>query len=303
MQYFSDSERGSLPRTKNDISHNVWCGIVSYINTLVDKGYFGNSFPELCPDGQGCYGTNEASFSAALKAEILEIDWPLLIEKDEDPDGWSSSKVTFTPDYLVILDLIQFCFQHVSKPEQGTLHSYWGHHHLISFDVEIGTLEFLERINTIFSRNGLAYTLKADGQIARILSAPLSQVVERAISTSDFELNDLISSASGRITNSDVKIRYDALKDLWDGWERMKTLYSPAEGKRDSMIKLLNAASDDSNFRAQLEVEAKELTSIGNAFFIRHSEISQIKLQDSDHIEYLFHRLASFMHLLAKKLN
>jgi len=68
------------------------------------------------------------------------------------------------------------------------------------------------------------------------------------------------------------------------------------------MTQLLNAVSSTPEFREELESEAKALTNIGNAFFIRHSEVSQVKLQDSDHIEYLFHRLASFLYLLAKKL-
>ncbi len=302
MKYFSDTERGLQPRTKNEIPHNVWCGIVSHINTLIDTGYFGNSFPELCLDGQGCCGTNEASLSTALKAEVLGIDWPLLIEKDEDNDDWVPKKVPFTPDYLEVLDFIQFCFQHIAKPEQGSFHSYFGHYHLVSFDVEVGRKEFINKVNTIFSRNGLAYELKNDGQIIRILNAPLNQVTGTKLSTPDLELNDLIEKASKKITHPDVSVRYDALKDLWDGWERIKTLYAPAEGKKASMTKLLDATSNTPQFRAQLEVEAQALTTIGNAFFIRHSEISQVKLRDSDHIEYLFHRLASLLCLLSKKL-
>jgi len=68
------------------------------------------------------------------------------------------------------------------------------------------------------------------------------------------------------------------------------------------MAILLDSCSSDAAFRTELETEAKTLTNIGNTFFIRHSEMSQVKLSDSDHIECLFHRLASFMLLLTKKL-
>lgn len=73
MEYFSDKEKGSVARTKNDVSMIVWIGLVSYINTLINKGYFGMDFPEECPDGQGCIGTNEDTFKAALQAEIPNI--------------------------------------------------------------------------------------------------------------------------------------------------------------------------------------------------------------------------------------
>ena len=70
MKYFSDTERGALPRTNNEIPYNAWCGVTAYIQKLIDTGYFGEQFPELCPDGQGCCGTDEKGFSLALKAEI-----------------------------------------------------------------------------------------------------------------------------------------------------------------------------------------------------------------------------------------
>lgn len=105
MKYFSDSERGALPKTKNEIPHNVWLGLTAYIQGLIDTGCFGERFPELCPDGQGCYGTNEKMFSSALQAEILEIEYPFVTEQEEDPDSWVSKKVPFTPSYLDVLNL------------------------------------------------------------------------------------------------------------------------------------------------------------------------------------------------------
>jgi len=302
MKYFSDQERGSMPRTKNEIPYNVWCGLVSYISTLVDTGCFGNNFPEQCPDGQGCCGTEEASFASALRAEILGIEWPLLTEKDEDTDSWMSEKVPFTPDYLDVLDLIQFCYSHASKPKQGQYHSYHGHHHITSFDDLTGKHEFLEKINTLFSRNGLAYELHEGGEITRVLNNSLNDIVGNTVTTADKELNEILVRSNNKITHPDVHVRYDALKELWDGLERIKTLFAPTDKKKISMTQLLNAVSSTPEFREELESEAKALTNIGNAFFIRHSEVSQVKLQDSDHIEYLFHRLASFLYLLAKKL-
>lgn len=83
MAYFSDLEKSKCPRTNTDIPHNVWCGITSYINSLIQNGYFSQNFPLMCPDGQGCYGTDEELFKNALQAEIIGIDWPLITSKEK----------------------------------------------------------------------------------------------------------------------------------------------------------------------------------------------------------------------------
>ncbi len=302
MKYFSDTERGALPRTNNEIPYNVWCGLTAYIQKLIDTGYFGEQFPELCPDGQGCCGSDEKGFSLALKAEILGVEYPFITEK-EDPNDWMAKKAPFTPNYLDILDLVQFCYVNVSKPTLGQFHSFFGHHHITSFDRSTGQAEFLDKIDTIFSRNGVAYQLQADGQITRVLNSSLGSVTGQVNKTLDQELNDLIARANTKICNADVQVRYDALKELWDAFERIKTVFNPSQSKKQSMTQLLDACTSDKEFRVQLESEATALTTIGNSFFIRHSEVTQVKLNDSDHIEYLFHRLASFICLLAKKLS
>ena len=53
-------------------------------------------------------------------------------------------------------------------------------------------------------------------------------------------------------------------------------------------------------FRQLLEKEAFELTSIGNNHQIRHTEIWQEKVEQLEHIDYLFHRLFSLIQLILK---
>lgn len=301
MKYFSEIEKGSSPRTKNEIPHNAWSGLASYIITLIDNGYFAEHFPEQCPEGQGCYGTNEKLLSQGVLAEIPELSWPLVTEKKSQSFG--APNEPFVENYLTILDFVQFCYEHISKPEKGIYHSYYQHHHLINFDKHIAQAEFIEKVNRIFSRNGLAYELKQDGSISRILTQPLANAVSGVMQkTADLPLNQILESAASRISNPNIKIRYDALKDLWDAWERIKTLKEPSQSKKQSIESLLQSASTNDEFRKQLETEAKELTTIGNSFFIRHSEVSQIKIEESDHIDYLFHRLASMLCLLSARL-
>lgn len=305
MEYFSDKENGAVSRTVNDIPHNVWLATAAYINSLVEKGYFGEYFPEFCQDGYGCIGTSESSFKSALLAEVPNIEWPLVTEilDSESRRYIREDKIAFTPNYLEVLDLIQFCFKHIGKPIEGGYHDFFKHYHINSFDENLGRTEFAERINTYFSRNKVAYELKPTGDVVRILNPILENIILNNKNPREKELRNLLSQANKKIFNYDVAVRYDALKDLWDYWERAKTIYNPTLNKKESTQKILESISDDVEFREILEEEAKSLTRIGNAFFIRHSEITQVKINDSEHIEYLFQRMYSLINLISKKLD
>lgn len=301
MEYFSDKEKGPEPRTNNNVSITVWAGIVSYINVLVSKGYFGKDFPEECPDYQGCIGTDEFNFKAALQAEIPKIEWPLATEVEDESSNrsWSRKKTPFVPDYLVVMDLLQFCYKHVAIPVEGSYHSFFGHYHITDFIVDAGRDEFREKINMIFARNGLAYELQESGEIIRLLSPELVQMMSTVNVPAEIELKGILARANAKIVNVDVQARYDAVKELWDFWERLKSVNYPSN-KRMSVKLLLDAAADTPEFRDVLEAEANCLTDIGNAYFIRHTEMKQVKIQESDHIEYLFQRMFSLIHLLMK---
>lgn len=301
MQYFSDKENGPAPRIKSEISHEVWLGITAHIQSLICSGEFAEKYPEFCPDGKGICGTKGGHFGAALQGEIPRIDYPFVTEIN---NGRTIS-VPYTPSYLDVFDLVQFCYKNVSKPRKhGNYHEYYNHHHYVSFDTESAKDDFLKKINLLFARNELAYELQPCGQIVRLVSPSLDFVIEQIPKTADPSLNDFIENANKKIRAPDVQVRYEALKELWYAFERIKTVFMPEKGeKRQSTEMLLaNSSSDDEEFKKALTEELKVLTTIGNTFSIRHSETYQIKLSDSDHIEYLFHRLASLMLLLTKKL-
>lgn len=139
MSYFSERELGERPRDSEEISETVWGGIQALIRGRVEDGSFGASFSETCPDGAAPVGTDENSLWQAVRAEIPGLE--------QRP--WHSIQENL-PAMLDILDLVEFCWQSVGKPIQGTFHSYFEHHHL-SFDIETGRDGFRERINRVVS--------------------------------------------------------------------------------------------------------------------------------------------------------
>ncbi len=295
MEYFSDQEKGAKTRSLEEIPDNVWGGIVAIIKSHIDSGAFGDSFPDICPDGGGPVGTDEKSFELAVKAEVPNIDWPLRVKNKSSWDDEIN-----IPDYLSILDLIQFCYEHVAKPIQDSYHDFFKHYHL-SFDQEEGKKEYRLKINRIFARNGLAYELDENGNIIRLLPPVIDKLIDSSVlTTNDRLLNELLNQAFIKFCSPDKHVRKEALEKLWDSWERLKSLNN--SNKKESIKILLDNCSSEPNFRELLEKEARSLTDIGNSFHIRHTEVDQILIKDTEHIDYLFHRLLCMIYLMVKKM-
>ncbi len=299
VEYFSDRHRGSIPRTEDTIPPVAWGGLVALVKSLIATGAFAFKFPDLCPDGAGVAGTDEDALSLTVRAEIQGLEWPLKTSVHMQERYLSEEKPS-VPDTLIILDFIEFSYRLIAKPIQGTYHSFFRHHHL-SFDLEAGREEFCGDVNRIFARNGIAYELRDNGQITRLLPPVLEQDLSSGFfRTGDTTLDRMLEDSRLKFLSPDPTIRREALERLWDCWERLKSLEHPQD-KRQSAIALLDRAADDPSFRQVLDNEARALTDIGNSFLIRHSEVTQSAVTDPSHVDYLFHRLFSLIQLLLKK--
>lgn len=289
MSYFSDRERGETPQTKTELTPIAWRGIAALIRVRLDDGSFGARFPETCPDGAGACGANEKLFWEALKAEIPALADSELVLYQEEP-----------APLLDVMDMIEFCWRAVGKVQRRRYHDFFNHYH-VDFDVDAGRAEFREAVNLIFRRNGLAHTLTERGEIERLLPSEISEYLRRArFRTGDAELDGMLDTARLKFLDADEKARREALEKLWDAWERLKTV--GGKDKKAGIANLLDQAADpkEPKFREMLEAEAKQLTDIGNAFQIRHSETTQKRLHDTAHVDYLFHRLFSLIYLILR---
>ena len=285
MTYFSEREKGELPRDKEEIDNRVWQGIEALVDGRINNGSFGASYPKLCQDGEGITGSDADAVWQAIFAEIPNV-------QHLGPAGPLRT--------LAILDLIEFCWRCIGVPIREGYHDYFKHHHL-DFNVEEGRNQFRADINRIFRCNGLAYELKEDGCIERLAPPVLrEELVSVQFRTGDNDLDGMLETARRDFLHPDEATRREALKALWYAWERLKTL--EGQDKKAQITAILNriAGSSSSKFRNALEQEAKELTSIGNSFQIRHSETNQERLARSEHVDYLFHRLFALIHVILR---
>jgi len=113
----------------------------------------------------------------------------------------------------------------------------------------------------------------------------------------DATLDSLLRDARMKFKDPAPTTRAEATEKLWDAWERLKSLEVQGN-KRLSVARLLDQCSPEPRFRALLELEAKELTEIGNTFHIRHFETDKVALQQAEQNDYLFHRMFALIHLL-----
>ena len=296
--YFSDRELGPKLRDEQDVTPKVWRGIVAVTESLIKKGAFGIEFPEnSCSDGDWTTGTDRDAFLLAAQVEIPELDYSRQTIKSTDEVTLAYKVTPYAPPTPTVLDFIEFCRRHIAEPIQSRFHSYYGHYHL-DFDRETGQSAYRSQMNRIFARNGLAYELVSVGIVERLAPPVLRDSLRSALfRTTDPDLDDLLEKARSKFLSHDFETRRESLEKLWDAWERLKTLSNPAN-KKLSIGTLLDKAASESSFRAMLETEARELTRIGNDFQIRHTEVGKPSIQDSEHIDYLFHRLFAFILLI-----
>ena len=290
--YFSERVVGPRPRNVETIDDKVWLAIRALILSRIRNGAFGAGYPDTCPDGPVVVGCDEDAMKAAMSAEVPDV-----------PDrAWWSEEEMRRPTTLQVLDMIQFCWRAVGKPKTLDYHRFFMHHHL-TFDVDAGRREFCESVNRVFRRSGLAFVLTEDGIVERTVPEELTGVAHvRRFETGDQELDAFLETAVRKFLNPKDAVRREALESLWDAWERLKTTGQGTDKKAQATDLLVRTAgSSSSKFYERLQKEAKALTDIGNELRIRHSERTQERLSESEHVDYLFYRLMSLIRLILRR--
>jgi|SRR5579871_1328064 len=190
MAYFSERERGLIPRTTKELNENCWKGIVSAIQMRIDDGSFGLAYPSECPQSNDIIGTHVENFKGA--AAGMNLPWP------SDRRG--------TPGLYGVMDLIEFCHEMVAKPIPNG-GCYYNHTHL-SFNAEQGEEQFRQAVNQIFSRHGMAFELLDTGQVGRIPYPVLHEELTSAtFDTGDDTLDDLLETARTNFVDPDSSER------------------------------------------------------------------------------------------------
>ena len=304
MNYFSDKENGKPFRTMENITIHIWNGIVLIINEFIANASLAASFPEICDDSGEICGCDKVALGDGIKSFIPNLGMGLNRLTEPTVSPFDISFEAQDINTYAVLDLVEYIHRNIKDVRQiGNYHTFFKHYHYSIDDRGINRKAFQEKINELFERNGLNYTLTEAGQIERVISLPLNLIIHRVVHTKDTELNRLVSNATGKIRLPKLEDRKLALEKLWDAFERSKTYFldDGKVDKRKSVDRVLDKLSgNDTNFRLLLNEECLALTKIGNDYQIRHFEKGKIAIENSEEIDYLFYRLFSYINLFSK---
>ena len=284
---FSERQGRTAPRVSEELSIESARGLLALVTARIDENWFGKSFPYSCPDGTLNAGGDAQKLRRALDG--FNLIWPPSWLSFTEKDGLLDASV---------FDVLEFSYEHLALPQSFESHSYHRHHHF-RYDIEAGRSILQDDVNRIFERQGLAFELR-NGQVIRLASTGLQEALTEALfKTGDDELDRLLEIARAKFFDRSANTRKEGLEKLWDAWERLKTLES-GQTKREQATALLDKASTELVFRRHLEVEARELTGIGNNLMIRHTEVGKPAIASSVQVDYLYHRMFALIRLLLK---
>lgn len=274
---YSIREFGVAAPTRSELVDASWGGVVAIVQSLVNRSAFARSYPSVCEDYPGqIVGTDLDTLALAL-ADHTSIAMPLDVRK--------------VPATANALDLVEFAYENVAqaRPQAGGWHEFFKHDHL-EFDIQTGQQSFLEKINMLFQRHKLAFRLDASGRVERP-GSPAQQVMEAILPASgDALLDQRLARALELFRNPDLDSRAEATRELWDCFERLKSLTDPNDKKR-STVALLKPLGGAGPLFAIVAADAADLTKVGNQFGIRHAEMGQHEITDSIEVDYAFGRL------------
>ena len=299
--YFSDKELGTTARISENISIEVWNGIVSVFEEFKSDNSFSSKFPEICDDNRRVCGFDNVLFEDRLKSEIPNIEVPIIRKEENNHyDFFNQSEVTINK--YTTLDFIQFCHKNIQEAVKGNYHDYFNHYHLTFKESKKIKKDFRDKVNQIFERNGIVFFINDAGQINRTISVTMKPLINKIYNTQDERLNELVQLAHDKFVLPQIEDRIYALEKIWDAFERVKTYYVE-KNKKQSVNELIQlVANKNSDIEQLINDEAKALTNIGNTFQIRHFETNKIEITDNKHIDYLFYRMISLIHLFLTEL-
>jgi hypothetical protein len=238
---------------------------------LEADGYFTEAFGFECVDAGRIEG--------AIRDVGLEI---LLTVRKNHLWPITTKAADYNEDDL--FDVIEFLYQHVSKPIDGTFHN-WNNcgMHWTAFNKAEGQKEYRDRINRVLAHYEKKFEISAGGEVLLKAEPGFDRIFAADVPTSDAKVGDRIDAAVLRFRRhgSTFDDRRQAVRDLADVLEYLRP-----------QVKNLLSSSDES-----------DLFNIANNFGIRHHNERQKTSYDAQlWLPWMFYFYLSTIHVLLRKI-
>lgn len=332
---YSQRIHGDKIRVNENINFIFWEKLIQVFENMHKEDYFSKSYPTrypsyrqdeyyenlMCDHDGHVYECDLAKLSKDLMFYTgNQLSWPLQATKKADSNPRDTNKSSdkledWWPSIEQTFDLIEFLYSKTNTAQ--VRYSYYMSDYeevrikllLFPMNDNAAKKEFIKRINTLFCDARLIYEFDSElGQIKTILSPETKQLIHSALRCEQFNLDSsyqqTLQKACEKISSSRSEQNYEALRDLWDAFERLKCYFQPAEQskKKESIEKITNLFSENSAFEKIINEEMKKLSDLGNSFSIRHSETYQETLTNHRQIKYLFNRCLAIIILIQDQI-
>lgn len=227
----------------------------------------------------GFWCTDEPEVSGKLR----DVEFTILMTIRKK-DLWPPDVCAHRYEEDDLFDVIEFLFDHVSKPLEG-----WNHQHdncgmhWTKFDKPAGQREFRTRINQFLSHYEKPFELSSEGLILRKAPSGYEPIFEAKVPTMDATIEDRVKAAMllFRRHGSSIADRRHAVSDLAGIFEAL----------RPRLKGVITSKDED------------DLFNIANNFLIRHHNDKQKSNYDAAlWLSWMFYLYLSTIHLVLRKL-
>lgn len=327
--YFSQRTLGDKIRVNENISFIFWTKLTQIFEDMYKENFFTKSYPLNYPIYDDSYYHSEDKFAGCTYAcnskqlsqeiEFLsngELCWPLQTTKQISAvsvDGRQTPNLLedWMPSECHVFDLIEFLYSITNTAKIQYLSDRENEIPTIYFpkDNRSAQNSFAKKINKLLCDGRMIYEFDSElGQVKTILSNETKQLTHSALNCGQFYhdsiYQEMLQDACIEISSSRLKESYEALKKLWDAYERLKCYFDPKnqKEKKDSSQKIVDLFSETPLFRDEVSMEMVKLSNLGNQLTIRHSETYQEDLRYRRQINYLFNRCLAMIVLIQDQI-
>jgi len=268
--YYSQ-RTGMNPNSKGLPLADVVSLFVRVFSQLRLDGYFDEAFGFICVDAGEVDG----------KVRDVELEMLLTIRKK---NLWPVE--TMSPRYSEddLFDVIEFLYQHVSKPIDGTMHSYADcGMHWETFNQADGRVEFRSKANAVLEHYSKPFEVSTVGEVLHKPEAGFEPIFDADIPTKDANILNRINASVLRYRRhgSTVDDRRQAVRDLADVLEYLRP-----------KLQVLLTSNDE-----------KDLFNIANNFGVRHHNDKQKTAYDTGlWLSWMFYFYLSTIHVVLRRL-
>jgi len=268
---FYSLRKGTNPNLKGLPLSETLGLFVRLFNQMNADGYFHEAFGYICVDAGEVYGS----------VRDPELEMLLTIRKN---GLWRVyiKALSYSEDDL--LDVIEFLHLYVSKPIEGTMHSYNDcGMHWDTFNKVQGQEEFRTRINAVLAHYEQRYELSPNGEVLRKPDYGFEPIFDADLPSKDENILSRVSAATlqYRRHGSTLDDRRQAVRDLSDVLEYLRP-----------QVKTLLTSADE-----------KDLFNIANNFGVRHHNDKQRTAYDASiWLSWMFYFYLSTIHVVLRKI-